>query len=463
MDIKMIEDIQRTLLFIGTEAGKVWERLEEEKTIQKRMTEISSDGSCILSFPSNYKPIKESPPPGQTNVYKHSSKQNECSLNSNVNHISKCPTHQFSSSTISDESSETDTQPEEKGTFQITKEDIKKMPKTISKGKIFTEGFAVCWRKRKTGKNSYSYNVRFNKCGYHIDFSEKRKENLKPRFLEELKRQALEKQQTTQNGVPITFNKFSMYYFEKVRKKKVADSTYYNDMNRYQNHIQPVFQERLLKSILPPECQDLLDNLVNIGKERTAEDVYSILNGIFNYAIDNYIIERNPLSAIIRFKHDRKHGTALTKAEEKLLLESVKDNPRRLISYAVALYTGLRPNEYKTARIEGNFIIAQNSKRKNKKIEYKRIPITPMLRPYLIGVQKLDMLGALQMRDIMKDILPNHILYDLRTTFYTRCKECGIADAARDEFVGHSLGALGNTYTDLSDEFLLKEGEKFRY
>lgn len=63
MDIKMIEDIQRTLLFIGTEAGKVWERLEEEKTIQKRMTEISSDGSCILSFPSNYKPIKESPPP----------------------------------------------------------------------------------------------------------------------------------------------------------------------------------------------------------------------------------------------------------------------------------------------------------------------------------------------------------------------------------------------------------------
>ena len=41
--------------------------------------------------------------------------------------------------------------------------------------------------------------------------------------------------------------------------------------------------------------------------------------------------------------------------------------------------------------------------------------------------------------------------------------ECNIADAARDEFVGHSLGVLGNAYTDLSDEYLLKEGKKLKY
>ena len=57
--------------------------------------------------------------------------------------------------------------------------------------------------------------------------------------------------------------------------------------------------------------------------------------------------------------------------------------------FAVALYTGLRPNEYATARIEGAFIVAVNSKRKTKKVEYKKIPITPMLRPYLDGVQEL--------------------------------------------------------------------------
>lgn len=131
--------------------------------------------------------------------------------------------------------------------------------------------------------------------------------------------------------------------------------------------------------------------------------------------------------------------------------------------FAVALYTGLRPNEYCTARIESKFIVAVNSKRKTKKIEYKKIPITPMLRPYLIGVTELKFYIPEVMRDKFKSILTNHRLYDLRTTFYTRCKECGIADVAIMEYVGHSLGKLGNTYTDLSDEFLLKEGEKFKY
>ena len=52
--------------------------------------------------------------------------------------------------------------------------------------------------------------------------------------------------------------------------------------------------------------------------------------------------------------------------------------------------------------------------------------------------------------------------YDLRTTFYSRCLEGGVADIAQRLFVGHSLGELGNAYTDVSDEYLLKEGKKLR-
>lgn len=68
-----------------------------------------------------------------------------------------------------------------------------------------------------------------------------------------------------------------------------------------------------------------------------------------------------------------------------------------------------------------------------------------------------------RLRTAIRTVLHNHKLYDLRTTFYTCCKECGVPEPAKKEFVGHSLGKLGNAYKDLSDEYLLKDGAKFLY
>ena len=130
---------------------------------------------------------------------------------------------------------------------------------------------------------------------------------------------------------------------------------------------------------------------------------------------------------------------------------------------AIVLYTGMRPNEYETAKRDGDFIVCKNSKRKNGKIEYKRIPITPMLEPFIKDNTKIHFYCVNVFRKKFSEILPNHIPYDLRTTFYTRCEECGVADVAKKLFVGHSLGELANAYTDLPDEFLLKEGNKLKY
>ena len=131
--------------------------------------------------------------------------------------------------------------------------------------------------------------------------------------------------------------------------------------------------------------------------------------------------------------------------------------------FAIALYTGLRPNEYESAKRDGNFIVANNSKRKGGKKETKKIPITPMLKPYLKDMQDFTFYKPYTLREKFNSILPNHILYDLRTTFYSRCTECDVSDKAQKLFVGHSLGELGNAYTSVSDEYLLKEGEKLNY
>lgn len=350
---------------------------------------------------------------------------------------------------------------EEKGSFDITYEEIKKMSKQM-KGKFFTQGLSVCWRRRQTGKNSYSYQVRFQRDGYHISFHEKRKENLRARFLEELEEQTKRRQEERERGVPVTFTRFALYYFENFRKLRVGENTYDSDLRRFKKHIQPYFKETPLRDIIPMDCQKLLKVIQESGKGKTADEVFSLMNGIFNCAVKHHLIPHSPMDMVFHIQHERKHGSALTKEEERRLLEYFKGTPYEL-PFAIALYTGLRPNEFASARLEGNFIIAVNSKRKHKRTEYKRIPITPMLRPYLVGVETLSFPTAETMRFKIKDVLPNHILYDLRTTFYTRCTECGVADAARNEFVGHSLGALGNAYTDISDEFLLKEGEKLKY
>ena len=340
----------------------------------------------------------------------------------------------------------------------FTQKEINQMPKTFKK-EFRTDGCTAHIRKRKCGKNSYTYDIRYNRNGYSICVTNKNLETAKQIFIEKLK---TAKPVNKATHIYANLHNFTLYYFEKFRLPKVSKLTYNADWNRYKKYIQPVFGDKQFKSITPEHCQQLIDNIIAEGKGKTAEEIYSLLSIIFKGAIAHGIIHKNPLTLVVKIKHESQHGTALTKDEERLLLQAYP-NTKYQIAFALALYTGLRPNEYNSARIEENFIVAINSKRKNKRVEYKKIPITPMLEPYLQNIDSFSTINSYVLRDKFKAILPNHILYDMRTTFYSRCKECGIADAARDEFVGHSLGALGNAYTDLSDEYLLKEGTKFYY
>jgi len=340
----------------------------------------------------------------------------------------------------------------------FTQKEINQMPKTFKK-EFRTDGCTAHVRKRKCGKNSYTYDIRYNRNGYSICVTNKSLETAKQLFIEKLKN-AKPKQTKIDNRS--TLHDFTVYYFEKFRLPKVSKLTYDADWNRYKRYIQPIFGNKQFNSINSEQCQALIDQLLFQGKGKTAEEIYSLLSIIFKGAIAHGFMDKNPLTLVVKLKHQSKHGTALSKDEEALLLQAYPNTKYQTI-FALALYTGLRPNEYNTAKIEGKFIVAVNSKRKTKRVEYKRIPITPMLAPYLQNITDFESINRDVIREKFKAILPNHILYDMRTTFYSRCKECGIADAARDEFVGHSLGALGNAYTDLSDEYLLREGAKFQY
>ena len=344
--------------------------------------------------------------------------------------------------------------------LNFSEKEYLEMPKQFRK--MFRhQGCVVRVYRRLSGKSHYNYEIRYRRDGYNVYASANNLEAAKQKFIDKLNE--VDKYGAAQTpSVPTTIDGFANYFFENFYRRKVKAETLRVGLNQYKNHIATHFKSVQLRKITPKQCQELLDSLDEQGKGKTADDVHSLLNMIFKAAVKHSLIHTNPMDMVFHTKHEQQHGTALTKDEEKLLLSSTAGTPQQLM-FAIGLYTGMRPNEYETARLDGEFITAVNSKRKHGKIEYKKIPITPMLKPYLEGVDKIEFSSLRIMRDRFNKLFPNHKLYDLRTTFYTRCQECGIADVARDEFVGHSHGALGNAYTDLSDEFLLREGSKFTY
>lgn len=262
-------------------------------------------------------------------------------------------------------------------------------------------------------------------------------------------------------SVPTNFDKFAMYWFENFNKRKVADGTYKKNLDTYKRDIQKKFAKDEIDNVSPIKIQKFLDGFLD--KARTMETLHSILNQIFNCSVKHGITKLNPIGMVFYQKHEREHGKAISKDDEKRLLAVYADTPFQ-IDFAIALYTGLRPNEYTTATIDGDFIKAKNSKRKDGKIEYKRIPITPMLRPLMSDVAELKLHHPATITEKFKQVLPNNQLYDLRTIFQTRCTECGISEIAIGLFMGNAIGGeLKKAYTDVSDEYLLREGEKLNY
>ena len=346
----------------------------------------------------------------------------------------------------------------EQGFFEFTQKEIQKMPKKIQ-GLMLVNRKRCRYRRKKTGKNKFTYEVRLRAGGYNISACGKTKELAKENMRRKLMAAPSLPDPAEPCAVPTTFNAFAMYFFENFRKEKVAEITYTLGLGRYKKHLFPAFQERPIAKILPGDCKQIIDKLRGEGKSKTADDVYSLLSIIFKGAIAHGIIERNPMATVFKPKHQRENGVALTRQEETILLAHVAGSDCEC-GVALALYCGLRPNELYTAQLDGNFIKTPNSKRKSKKVEYKRIYVCSRLRALLPADGVLRIPQPNKLRNKIHEVLPSHKLYDLRTTFNTRCKELGVAEPARAHFMGHSLGVIGIAYTDLSDDYLQKEGKK---
>lgn len=118
--------------------------------------------------------------------------------------------------------------------------------------------------------------------------------------------------------------------------------------------------------------------------------------------------------------------------------------------------------------IDGKWLEIETSKeRLGQDIVLRRAPFMPMAQKVLplIDLKKARTTNTRTIASTIKRVLPDHHVHELRHTYVSRYKECGVAGEVVSICVGHSLtGTITSTvYTHYSEEFQLREAEKVNY
>lgn len=164
-------------------------------------------------------------------------------------------------------------------------------------------------------------------------------------------------------------------------------------------------------------------------------------------------------------KAERINRRALTDEEVRKMIArlSLPEFKNYRQTFLVLLFFGLRPCEHSDARFEGNFLIARNAKRKNGKIQYKKIPACPQAKEMIdltAPVQRPHITNSLNR--IFKRIMEGEEVtqYPLLHTFATVCQQYVRPDIV-DIWMGDSPERLvGWVYTHFSDKFLYEQMQK---
>lgn len=352
---------------------------------------------------------------------------------------------------------------QKQGFVNFTEKEILQMPKQ------FRKIFRTQKQTAHIRENNGSYEIRIQVNGCRISASGKYLDKAKERFIKKLKDyMALgNSNQRTEH--------FLIPYIEKwldtVKKPYIKDVTFKMYTQALNAYIAPKFENRKIKTITQFELQAFINEFVHAGKNRTAEKIALLLSAVFDYAVDDGIIERSPMKRVIVARYEEEHGQSLTREEEKKLLSAFNDNPNEYAqAYVFMLYTGIRRGELASVELANGWIsVVTGKQRKGVKEKTRRIPLCPILKRYLpkIDIERIKLISVGMLTKHIKDFLPSHHCHDLRHTFITRAQECGIKREIVSLWSGHSADSsiTSTVYTHLEQNEVIqvKEMSLFSY
>lgn len=352
----------------------------------------------------------------------------------------------------------------EKNYLKFTKQEIDTMPEKVKQILLVYGGNAVTYR-----YHNGSYESCYRRDGYHLRVYAPDLKTLRMRFLDKITHAApVEKEDTSK---PLLRDFVSEWL--KVKTVTVKETTHKSYTALIDSHINPAFGDKRINAVTRSDVQSYLTDLVNQGKNRTAQKLKQLLGAIFDVAAEDYGI-KSPMAKIELPHFETKKGTSLTKAEERILVDYClkRKNTTAASAVLLLLYTGMRVGELKTAKLYDNYIECETEKiRKGYAKEFRKIPISPMLRkvmPY-IDFEKAFSASHDWIKTFLKDVLPSHHTHELRYTFITRAKEAGCNLELVMLWDGHKFdahvksSAVDRGYTTYSEEYYFKEIEKIDY
>ena len=344
----------------------------------------------------------------------------------------------------------------------FTQKEILKMDSKFKK--IFiANGLVASVRLRKSGYYQTTYEIRFRSHGYNISCTSKNLEEAKAEFIRKTKPGEIDNHKI-KHSKRKGKHQFYVYFNEwlSLKRGNIGEK----EIKRFQTNFNNLPEELRYTPIHEIRAIDL-DAILKDVQPRKYEELRTLFNGIFKYALACGIIERNPV-ALIQFKRaERQTREALSKTEIKSFLNKIKDAKYDEIRQGAYLlyYFGLRPCEVdEETHVEGDFLITRNRKRKNGKIEYKKIPIPKDAWKMIDWNKPLTFqCGKEKFHNLFKELLEGKTAYSLRHTFATVCQQYVRPDIV-DIWMGDSTTRLvGKVYTHFPDEFMLENMLKVQF
>ena len=344
--------------------------------------------------------------------------------------------------------------------LHFTQKEIKNMATTFKKVFI-VNGLCAHVLKKPSGKNSYCYEIRYRSNGYDIRVSSTNLQKAKEKFLNKTKPSEIEKYHVHTNNTnsDIFENIFEQFLIHK-SKSRVTVKTLADYRLRF-NRIPTSITTQRISTITSIQLLEYMNTL----SARSYEDMRTVFNSIFKFAMALGLITVNPVAFVPFQRADRQIREALSEEEITTFLQHLTEpeyDKIRQVAYFYYFF-GLRASELdEETHREGDFLITRNRKRKNGKIEYKKIPIPLQAENLIDWTTPLHRkIRPVTANNLFKKLLGDgKTAYNLRHTFSTLCQQY-VRQEIVEIWIGDSpVRLIGKHYTHFSDKFMREEMNK---